>query len=178
MLYAHIANSLVWCVRLSESRNIFWGKRREGVVGAVSVGCFLILIGLVFAVTPNLFGSILDFFQHFSIVPVPNTGISLPAPETPNAHAVVYSAAGLFSLIWGILEIVFLALRFIMHSPFDKKAENASNIVFWLGAYYLISTTLSATTTLQIWFMFWTEIIMLIGVMLIVRALILAIKRQ
>lgn len=147
-------------------------------MGAVSAGCFLILIGLIFAVTPNLFSSILDFFRNFVVVTVPNTEISLPAPETPSAHAVVYSAVGLFSLIWGILEIVFLALRFIVRSPLDKKAENASNIVSWLGGSYLISTMLTATTTLTVWFVFWTEIIMLIGVVLIVRALILAIGRQ
>ncbi|NWG11053.1 hypothetical protein HXY33_04800 [Candidatus Bathyarchaeota archaeon] len=163
---------------MSESQNVFVSKRREGVVGAVSAGCFLILVGLIFATTPNLFGSILDFFQNFGIVTVPNTDIPLPAPETPSAHAVVYSAVGLFSLIWWILEIVFLALRFIIRSPFDKKAENASNIVFWLGAYYLISTMLTATTTRTVWFVFWTEIIMLIGVVLIVRAIILAFKRQ
>jgi hypothetical protein len=147
------------------------------MVSAVSVGCFLILVGLIFAVTPNLFGNIVNFFQDISVQTVPNTDIPLPAPRTPSAHAVVYSAVGLFSLIWGILEAVFLVLRFVSLSPFNKKAENASNIVFWLGSYYLVSTTLAETVTLTKWFVFWTEILMLIGVMLVVRALILAIKR-
>lgn len=146
-------------------------------MSAVSAGWFLILIGLIFAITPNLFGSILNFFQDFGIVTVPHTDIPLPAPKTPNIHTVVYSAVGLFSLIWGILEIVFLLLKFIARSPVDKKAENVSNIVFWLGTSYLISATLTETTTRTTWFLFWTEILMLIGVTLIVRALILAIRR-
>jgi hypothetical protein len=146
-------------------------------VGAVSVGCFLILVGFIFATTPNLFTNILDFFGNFGIVTVPNTDISLPAPKTPWNFSVFYSAVGIFSLIWGVLEIVFLVLRFIIGSPLNKKAENASNVVFWLGAFYLINTMLTATTTLTAWFTFWTEIIMLAGVVLIVRALILAIGR-
>lgn len=162
--------------QLSRNSNNFHSKRREGVLGAVSVGVFFILVGLIFAITPNLFGSILDFFRDFGMVTVPNTSIPLPAPQTPSNHVVVYSAVGIFSLVWGILEIIFLALRFITHSPFDKKAENTSNIVFWLGTSYLVNTMLNATATRTVWFVFWTEIIMLIGVTLIVRALILAIR--
>jgi hypothetical protein len=146
-------------------------------VGAVSVGCFLITVGFIFATTPNLFTNMLDFFGNFGVVTVPNTSVSLPAPKTPWSFGVFYSAVGLFSLIWGILEIVFLVLRFIIGSRLNKKAENASNVVFWLGAFYLINTMLTSATTLTVWFTFWTEIIMLAGVVLIVRALILAIGR-
>jgi hypothetical protein len=142
----------------------------------------LISVGLIFAITPNLFDSIINFLQDFNVETVPNTPILLPAPHTPSAHTVVYSAVGLFSLIWGILEIVFLALRFISHSPFEKKAENASNIAFWLGASYLINTMLTSTMLagprmLGTWFGFWAAIIMLTGVTLVIRASILAIGR-
>jgi hypothetical protein len=145
-------------------------------LGAVSVGCFFILIGIIFAVTPNLFNRIVDFFNDIGTVRVPNTSISLPAPRDPGAHIVVYSAIWLYSLVWGILEIVFLALRIVIGSRFDKKVENASNAVFWLGTNYLVGQMLNASTTHTIWFAFWAQIIMLIGVTLIIRAIILAIR--
>jgi membrane protein YdbS with pleckstrin-like domain len=64
-------------------------------------------------------------------------------------------------------------LRFVVDSPFSKKAETVSNLVFWLGASYLISTFLIETTT---WFVFWAAIIMLSGVSLIVRAVVLEVR--
>jgi hypothetical protein len=146
------------------------------VVSAASVGCFFILIGIIFALTPNLFNSILDFFNDIVVVPVPNTSISLPAPSNPGAHTVLYSAIWIYSLVWGILEIVFLATRIIIGSRFDKKVENASNAVFWLGANYLVGQMLNASTTRTIWFAFWAQILILIGVTLIIRAILLAIR--
>jgi len=89
---------------------------------------------------------------------------------------VLYSAVTHFSLIWGLFQIASLALRFVVGSPFSKKAETASNLVFWLGASYLISTLLNEMTTRTTWFVFWAEIIMLIGVSLIIRAIILAVR--
>ncbi len=89
---------------------------------------------------------------------------------------MLYSAVTQFSLIWGLFQIVILALRIVVDSPFSKKAETASNLVFWLGASYLISTLLNETTTVETWFVFWAEVIMLIGVSLIVRAIILAVR--
>jgi hypothetical protein len=70
-----------------------------------------------------------------------------------------------------------LTLRVLFHSPTRKKVENAGDIVFWLGTSYLISTMLNGTTTTTAWFIFWTEILMLAGVSLIVRAAILAAMR-
>jgi len=84
---------------------------------------------------------------------------------------------GQFSLIWGIFLIAIMGLRFAVHSPLNKKADNAGDIVFWLGAYYLLTTILNEATTHATWFTFWTEMIMLGGVSLIVRAIVLATAR-
>lgn len=126
--------------------------------------------------TPDLFDKIWAFFSDFGLVRVPNLGFSFPAPESPWTHSVFYSAVTQFSVIWGLFQIVILVLRFFVDSPFSKKAETASNLVFWLGAGYPISTLLNEMTTVEIWFVFWAEIIMLIGVSLIIRAIILAFR--
>jgi len=83
-----------------------------------------------------------------------------------------------FSFAMGLFQIVILLLRFIVRSQVGKKAETVSNLVFWLGASYLIRTLLIETTRFTAttgWFVFWAGIIMLIGASLIVRAIILAL---
>jgi FtsH-binding integral membrane protein len=162
---------------LKESFKVSQPKHVEGIFSAISMGFFFVLVGAIFVATPNLFDKILAFFRNFDIVRVPNTEIFLPGPTSPNAHSVVYLAAGQFSLIWGLFQIAILALRFFAHSPLNKKAETVSNIVFWLGASYLISMSLNEMTTFTTWFAFWATLIALIGVSLIIRAIILAAVR-
>jgi hypothetical protein len=152
-------------------------KYGESVFAAISVGAVFILIGTIFVITPELIEKIIAFFSDFSSVRVPNTGIYLPAPTTPATHTGLYVAVAQFSLGVGILQILLLSLRLFARSPINKTAETMGNLVFWFGAYYLVSTMLTNITTLRIWFVFWTGIIVLIGASLIVRALVLLAKR-
>jgi hypothetical protein len=177
MLYASYSQNTVIVVNeLNESSKCFPLKYRESIFSAISAGVFFIVVGAIFVTTPNLFDNILAFFSDFGLVGVPNSGFSFPAPESPWTHSVLYSAVTQFSIIWGLFQIVILVLRFVVDSPYSKKAETASNLVYWLGASYLISTVLNETTTVETWFVFWAGIIMLIGVSLIIRAIILAIR--
>jgi hypothetical protein len=163
---------------LSETLKAFKPRYRESLFSAISAGFFFVLVGIIFVITPNLFDKIVTFFRDFDIVTVPHTrNFFLPAPAFLSAHSVVYLAVTQFCLVWGFFQVSILALRFVAHSPLDKKAETASNIVFWLGASYLVSTYLYESATLVKWFVFWSLIIMLIGVSLIVRAIILAVGR-
>lgn len=154
------------------------------MLSAVSVGFFLILIGALFIITPDLFDKVVTFVSHFEIAQVGNTNVYVPAPENPGAHLDVYLAARQFSLVWGVFLIAVLGARFIFGSPLRRKAENVGNVVFWLGATYLIHTflvqatqTLPQTIDVTKWFEFWAAIIMLIGVSLIARAIFLAAAR-
>jgi len=177
MLYASYSQNIVVVVNeLNESSKGFPRKYRESIFSAISAGVFFILVGAIFVTSSNLFDKILAFFSDLDLVRVPNLGFSFPAPASPWTHSVLYSAVTQFSVIWGLFQIVILMLRFVVDSPFSKKAETASNLVFWLGASYLISTLLNEMTTAETWFVFWAEIIMLIGVSLIIRAIILAVR--
>jgi hypothetical protein len=155
-------------------------RSRDGFISALSAGFFFILVGVLFIVTPNLFDSIVKFFQNFDVVQVPHftTGFVLPAPKNPAMHVTVYSAAAQFSLAWGLFLIGLLAVRILANSPLRKKAENASDIVYWLVNSYLITIFLNSTTTRQSWFAFWAAIIMLAGTTLLIRAAILAVIRM
>ena len=154
-------------------------RPKEPIFSAISVGFFLILAGAIFAhaafvTKTNLFNEISAFFQDFEIVKVPNTeAFSLPAPESPRRHLDVYSALFKFSLVWGFYQIAILAVRFMVGSPLDKKAETVSNLVFWFGASYLLNAYLIKTT---VWFEFWALIIVLAGISLIARAIVLAFR--
>jgi hypothetical protein len=152
-------------------------KSREGFISIFSVGVFLILLGMTFVVTPGFFDKLLSFFEDFDLVQVPNisAGILLPSPRNPANHTTIYLTASWFSFAWGIFLVALLALRILAHSPLQKKAENASDIFFWLTNGFLIGNFLNEATTTVMWFTFWTAIIILLGVSLIIRAIILAV---
>jgi len=156
---------------MAQGRRHYWRSNREWIVGAISTGLFLIVVGAIFIKTPTLSDKIVSFFGDFnSTVQVSNSTIYLPAPKSPGLHTEVYSAAMLFSLIWGITQIGILVLRFALHSPAKKKAETTGNIFYSLASYYAIQQLLIEETK---WFEFWAVIIMIIGASLIVRAIFL-----
>jgi hypothetical protein len=170
---------------LSEGLRSYSRAHREGLFSAISAGFFLILIGMIFVITPNLFDKTITFFSNFDVTtPVSDTGIYLPAPDplreatnstVRDANLGVYTAVQRFSLVWGIFLIAILVARFVYNSPRRKRAENISDIVFSLGAFYFIQALLIDTNQ---WFVFWSAIIVLAGVSLIVRAIFLAIVRE
>jgi hypothetical protein len=148
----------------------------EGIISTISIGFFLILAGAIFISTPDLVTKIVAFFNNFTTVRFPNTtDVFLPVPVSLRAHLVLYNAAGEFSLIFGIFQILILILRFVFHSPLHRKAEGVSDIIFWLGISYLISLYLTPQITIVMWFIFWSMVIMLVGMSLIARAIMLAI---
>ena len=155
-------------------------KSRENLYAAISVGIVFILIGVVFVLAQpsSLWDSIVTFFSNFTLRSVPGTGISLPAPANPAAHAVVYTAAFQFCIGLGILQVILLALRLMTQSPIGKTAETMGHLVYWFGAAYLVTTYLNSTTTISRWFMFWAGILIILGLSLIVRALVLSAKRR
>lgn len=155
-------------------------KIGESLISAISVGVVFILIGVVFVLAqPNsLWDSIVTFFNSFTSRSVPGTGISLPAPANPAAHAVLYTAAFQFCIGLGILQVILMALRLMMYSPIRKTAETFGHLVYWFGAAYLITTYLNNTTTINRWFMFWAGILIVLGLSLIARAVVLLAKRR
>jgi hypothetical protein len=147
---------------------------QEGLFTAISIGFFLLLVGILFIINSNLFGSIMDFFKDFKLVDVPNTDIMFPAPEFPQLHLTVYQAARQFSIALTVFQVIILALRFFIPSSWEKRSETVGNFVYWGGTSFLIQLFLIETTQ---WFTFWSTIIILIGVSLIARAVVMAASR-
>lgn len=146
--------------------------RRDGILGAITAGAFLVLVGLMFIIHPNLVDKIIAFFNDIKLVNVlDQNSIMLPKPTIVSQHVDVYSAVEQFSLIWGVFLVAMLVARFAVNSPTRRKAENTSDIVFWFGAAYLIQTWLIDNAK---WFEFWAMILILLGTSLIIRAVFLA----
>ena len=65
-------------------------KYQEGLFSAISGGFFLLLVGILFIITPNLFDNLLNFFGDLQLVDVPNTDVVFLRPEFPRLHLTVY----------------------------------------------------------------------------------------
>lgn len=152
-------------------------KAGENVISGVAAGFVLILIGVIYITTPGLLDSIISFFSNITLATVPGTGISLPAPIAPSAHAVLYGAVFEFVLGVSVMEIIVLALRFAMRSPITRIAETVGNIVFWFGTAYLVNTYLNEAATINKWFVFWAGILVFLGLSLLARGFVLLAKR-
>jgi hypothetical protein len=154
--------------------------QRDGFIAALGFGGFLVIVGLVFVTTPNLWQKVLDFFANMSTRSFPFGGpsstIALPAPLNPGAHEILYNAVLWFDVAFGALQLVILGMRFWMKSRLGKIAETLGNAVFWLGSAFLVNAFL-LTGTLAGWFEYWSALIILVGISLVARAMVYFLKR-
>jgi hypothetical protein len=156
----------------------------EGLISAVSTGLFFVLVGIIFIINQNLWSRIQGFINSFTIARVANTSVNLPVPSSPAAYTAVYSAAFQFALGIGALQILVLAMRLTIGSRIRRTAENVGSLVFWFGTAYALSvladmkSTLALSQQRNMWFQFWTVIIILIGLSIIARAAVLLVASK
>ena len=139
------------------------------------VGLICVLIAVIYAINnaTSLGNTFVKFFNSFYLAQVPGTSISLPAPINPVPFSAIYNVAFEFCLGIGLLEVLVLSLRIMLHSPLPRKAETIENMVFWLGTSYLALTYLANMVTASDWFVFWAGIILISGLSLVARAFVL-----
>ncbi len=154
-------------------------KKKENLITALYIGAVFILLAIIYFVNlpNNLWTSIVNFFSSLTLATVPGTSFGLPAPLVPAAHLTLYVAAFQFALGLGVLEIAVLSIRIMLHSSVSRKAETIENLVFWLGASYLVITYLVNMSIMSEWFVFWAGIVLILGLSLIARAFVLIAKR-
>lgn len=165
----------------NKEKNIFDNWHREGLITAIAFGGFLIIVGFLFVLTPNLWQDIVYFFNHITTRSVPvgglNSNIVLPAPSNPAVHANLYRALLKFDLAFGVLQILILFVRLIAKSKIRRIAETLGNAVFWLGAAFLVNSFLF-TGTLSGWFQYWAALIVVVGISLVARSIVYLFKRK
>ena len=153
----------------------------EGLITALSIGGFFIILGLVFALTPAISQQTNNFFSDLTTVKFPNgspgSTMSLLAPAHPADHQGFYTAVMNFLIGIGVLQIIILVLRLAVHSRIRRLAQSVGDLIFWIGAGVLANFFLLAGTQSG-WFQFWSSLIVLIGVSLIAQFFVYLAKRH
>jgi hypothetical protein len=126
----------------------------------------------------NLWLSFINFISSLTLAQIPGTGIYLPAPLNPALFTDLYMALFEFCLALGAFEVTILGLRFFFYSPLKRKAETIENVVFWFGLSYLVIAYLNGSSTINMWFVFWTGVLIIFGLSLIARAFVLLANRR
>ena len=147
-----------------------WHERRheeQDKLSFASIGFFLLLIGVIWIITPNLSQKVIDFFKDFKLEEEVFQNVFLPAPA--HRHPVVYTALARFCFVFGLFQIVILVLRVFFREPVDRMAGTFSGIVFWLGVGFV--SNLLAAGAIE-WFGFLGWFIVFIGLSLVVRSLL------
>lgn len=141
--------------------------RKQDALSLASFGFFLVLIGVIWIITPNLSQKIIHFFEDFKLKEevFPNVFLSAPA----HSHPEVFMAVTRFCFVFGIFQIFILILRLAFRESVDRIAGTISSMVFWFGAGF-VSNALSVGTIK--WFGFLGWLIVLIGLSLVVRSLL------
>ena len=160
---------------MSKGSGRFSHRHREGVLSAVSAGFFLILVGVLFILNPDLVSNVVHFFNNLKLEEVLGSNVHLPIPGDGD-YLLIYRTVQQFCLVWAVFSVAMLGLRFVFGSQARKKADGFGDSVFWFGAAYLIREYLVQMSTVDTirWFEFWASIVTLIGVSLIVRGVFLA----
>lgn len=145
-------------------------RRREkrDILGLASFGFFLLVIGVIWIITPNLSQEVVSFFEDFKPGEEIFPNVFLPTPE--RHHAIVYTALARLFFVYGLFQIVVLVLRIFLREPLNRVAGTFSGIVFWLGAGFV--SNLLADEAVE-WFGFLGWIIVFIGLSLVVRSVLM-----
>jgi multisubunit Na+/H+ antiporter MnhB subunit len=174
---------------LGEDVNVQTKSRfeNERLIYAISAGVVLILVGVVFSLAQphNLWDKIIDFFNSFTLAEVPGTsflnsetGLFLPAPITPSAHFILYSAIFQFCLGLGLFQVLLLFVRVKTESQNKKIAETLGSLIYWLATSYLVLRFLNNTTSINDWWVFWAGVLLVLGLSFVARGFFLyAVKK-
>ena len=152
------------------------GRHSKGTdwLGIVSLGFFLIAVGIVFVAAPNLIEEIGTFVRDFHLEAYAN--IKLPAPKTP--HPIIYDTIKNFCYIFGASQIIILILRFALRDLSSKKAETGSGIIFWLGMGVFADFANSFSLEPTRWFSLVSGLIIMVGLLIISRILLRELLRM
>ncbi len=145
----------------------------EGLISAIAVGGFLIILGVVFGLTPGVPQKLWEFSKDFTLqgFPFASGTVIFPAPIHPEAYLEVYTAVLNFCIGIAVLQVLILGARLYVHSRIRRLAETVGHLVFWSGAA-VVTFVYLLPGNLDGWFTFWAGLVIIFGVSLIVRGII------
>lgn len=141
-------------------------SKKVDILGLVSFGLFLLLVGTIYVYTPNLIDGIKNFIQDFRIQQI-YPGASFFAPSSN--HPVLYNAVFQFCIIFAILQIGVLIARLVLRESIGRKAGTISGIIFWLGAAFALNSFMVGVID---WFVFLGWLVIIVGIVVTARSAI------
>ena len=140
-------------------------RERVDLVDLAGLGFFLVLVGSLIILRPDLPSLIKDFFSDFQTQQV--YGMSLLVPRSN--HPVLYGIVFDFCLYMLAFQVVGLLFRFVLNDPIRKKASSVSGIAFWGGFAWIINL-LSAELIAWPAFLGWFVIVA--GISIVIRSVL------
>jgi len=145
---------------------------RTDWIALASVGFFIMLLGAIWLFTPNLTEETANFARDIATNRQNLTeSIVLPAPI--ENHPVVYTAAMQFCFIYGVFQIVILAVRLFLGERIHRAIDAAPGITFLFVAGYFLNLLTNESIA---WFGFIAGIIVSVGIAIIVASLLDLLK--
>ncbi len=141
-------------------------KMHEGpdILGGVTAGLIIILIALLFIMTPFLLGHLWNFITDFTWQEV-YPGFIWWAPQNP--HPEVYNTLFLFFIGTLVINVIVLILRVIFRDSYRRQIESIGGIIVSVGiSWAAYNLTLNNNFTA---FAGW--VIVFIGVSIIISSL-------
>ena len=139
-------------------------RREEQLLGWLSFGAFLIIVGAIFLITLNLTDKIETFFRDFELEQV-SGDFYFPTPQNP--HPTLYESVAIFCFVYGIYQFLLLILKFALKAAPTKKSETITSIIFWPATGYGMLMLKDGTTE---WLTFIATLVILAAIAIIIRS--------
>jgi hypothetical protein len=104
--------------------------KKSDYVGIVTAGMFLILVAMLYIITPNVFSNFSDFFTSFELVEIA-TGYTVVRPAIPNI--VVFQLGFQFSVGIAVVNSIAVLLHLLTSSPLHKTGSSIIGTLTWFG---------------------------------------------
>lgn len=137
----------------------------EQLLSWLSFGVFLIIIGVLFLLNPNLIDEVRVFFEDFKLEQVSGS-FYFPAPQSH--HPTLYNSIALFCFTFGTYQIFLLILRIALEATSTKKVETFTSILFWLATGFAMLMLKNGTIE---WMTFIAWLIILAAIIIIIRSI-------
>lgn len=139
-------------------------RREEKFLGLLSFGAFLVIVGAIFLITPNLTDRIEAFFRDFELEQV-SGHFYFPTPQNP--HPTLYESVAIFCFAYGIYQFLLLILKFALKAQPTKKSETFTSIIFWPATGYVLLMMKDETIK---WLTFIATLVILAAIVIIIRS--------
>ncbi len=147
-------------------------RREENLLGWLSFGAFLVIIGIVFFINMDLVDEIEVFIRDFKLKQV-SGHFYLPTPQ--KNHPTLYQSIAIFCFAYGAYQFLLLILKFALGAEPAKKSETLKSAILWPVIGFLMLMLKNGTI---VWFTFIATLVVLAAIAIIMKSVTYIIFRK